>query len=90
MPSPSRASPATALGVVDSPAYFILEFMANHHMLQIFNRPQWYTVAGRSAEGYVAKVTAGFRERIETNAEVVAVTRDGVGLTLKIARALKR
>jgi len=77
--------PATR--VVDSPAYFILEFMANHHMLQVFNRPQWYTVAGRSAEGYVAKVTASFAEQIVTNAEVIAVTKSGSGLRLKVREA---
>jgi hypothetical protein len=65
--------PASA--VQASPAYFILDFMRNHHMLQIFDRPQWYTVAGRSADGYVAKVTRGFAHKIRTSAEVVSVKK---------------
>jgi predicted NAD/FAD-binding protein len=34
---------------LDFPCEFILEFMRNHHLLQLSNRPQWLTVAGRSS-----------------------------------------
>lgn len=30
------------------PAWFLLTFMKNHHLLQLVGRPQWLTVAGRS------------------------------------------
>ena len=63
-----------ASSVHDSPAFFILEFLKNHHMLQIMDRPQWYTVAGRSAAGYVAKVTREFADKIRTSTEVVSVS----------------
>lgn len=33
--------------VLSFPAYFILTFMKNHHLLQINGRPQWYTIAGK-------------------------------------------
>ena len=73
-----------AARVTESPAYFILEFMANHHMLQVFNRPQWYTVRGRSADGYIAKVTAAFKNKIVTSAEVTGVSKLASGWKLTI------
>jgi cyclopropane-fatty-acyl-phospholipid synthase len=33
--------------VVNFPAYFILSYMKNHHLLQVFGRPQWYTISGK-------------------------------------------
>ena len=68
-----------AATVHESPAFFILEFMKNHHMLSVFSRPQWYTVAGRSADGYVAKVTKAFAHKIRTGSEVVGASASGDG-----------
>lgn len=34
--------------VLASSAYAMVAFMDNHCMLQLFNRPQWKTVKGRS------------------------------------------
>ena len=55
------------------PALFILTFLRNHHLLQLTNRPQWLTVAGRTQQGYVDKVTAPFRHRLHTDAAVAAL-----------------
>eukprot|EP00899_Mesostigma_viride_P018529 jgi/Mesvir1/26678/Mv20460-RA.1 len=41
--------------IKNSSARSILSFLRNHHMLQLFGRPQWLTVKGRS-EKYVEKV----------------------------------
>jgi len=41
--------------VMQFPAAQLVGFLANHKMLQLFDRPQWKTVAGRSQQ-YVAKV----------------------------------
>ncbi|VAH25117.1 unnamed protein product [Triticum turgidum subsp. durum] len=48
-------------GVLGFSAFFVLSFCRNHHLLQIFGRPQWLTVKGRS-HTYVNKV----REELES------------------------
>ena len=67
---------ATAL---QFPAYFILTFLRNHHLLQLANRPQWLTVAGRSQDGYVQKVVAPFKQHIRTHTTVKALRRHADG-----------
>ena len=67
---------ATAL---QFPAYFILTFLRNHHLLQLANRPQWLTVAGRSQDGYVQKVIAPFKQHIRTHTTVKALKRHADG-----------
>ncbi|KAG8100018.1 hypothetical protein GUJ93_ZPchr0013g37482 [Zizania palustris] len=48
-------------GVLGFSAFFVLSFCRNHHLLQLFGRPQWMTVKGRS-HTYVNKV----REELES------------------------
>ena len=68
------------------PAYFILTFLRNHHLLQLTNRPQWLTVAGRSQDGYVQKVIAPFKQHIHTHTTVKALKRNPDGtVTLTLA-----
>lgn len=55
------------------PAFATLNFLRNHHLLQISGRPQWITVAGRSRE-YVKRITEPMKDRIHTSCEVVKVT----------------
>ncbi|WZZ28262.1 hypothetical protein YC2023_011663 [Brassica napus] len=67
--------------VLNFSAYSVLSFCRNHHLLQIFGRPQWLTVAGRS-QTYVAKVRAELEQRgckIRTSCKVesVATSEDG-------------
>ncbi|RID53176.1 hypothetical protein BRARA_G00594 [Brassica rapa] len=62
-------------------AYSVLSFCRNHHLLQIFERPQWLTVAGRS-ETYAAKVRAeleqrGCKIRTSCNVQSVSTSEDG-------------
>ena len=48
-------------GILQADALTILSFLRNHHMLQLFNRPQWLTVKGRSVtyvDAVVAHLTA--------------------------------
>lgn len=56
------------------PIRFVVDFFANHGMLQVHRRPLWRTVRGGSSR-YVEAMTAGFRERIRLGAPVGAVTR---------------
>jgi predicted NAD/FAD-binding protein len=72
------ASPGS---VAMMPARFLLRFLANHGMLSIDDRPQWYTIRGGSAR-YVEKLVAGHRERIRTRCRVTAVTRTAHGVVV--------
>ena len=56
------------------PIRFVLEFLDNHCMLQVNNRPQWKTVVGGSSK-YIAPLTQGFKDRISLNKPVNFVTR---------------
>ncbi|CAN8258363.1 unnamed protein product [Cochlearia groenlandica] len=72
-------------GVLSFSAYSVLSFCCNHHLLQIFGRPQWLTVAGRS-QTYVAKVRAELERlgcKIRTSCDIKSVlTSDGGGVTI--------
>ncbi|MFY9342555.1 MAG: FAD-dependent oxidoreductase [Planctomycetota bacterium] len=75
------AEPACLL---DMPARFFLRFFANHGMLAVTGRPQWFTVQGGS-RAYLAPLSAPFAERIRLRSPVVAVTRESGGVLVKVA-----
>ena len=56
------------------PARFLLEFFANHGMLELTGRPRWMTVKGGSAR-YVEKLVQPFEERIRLSCPVREVRR---------------
>jgi predicted NAD/FAD-binding protein len=56
------------------PAWSLVRFFANHHLLSIAGQPQWYTVTG-GAQEYVDRLTATFAHRIRTNCGAAAITR---------------
>lgn len=61
------------------PVGTLIRFCHNHGLLQVANRPQWYTVPGGSRE-YVRRVTARFEQlggQVRTDARVTAVSRGG-------------
>ncbi|KAJ0235723.1 hypothetical protein HA466_0263130 [Hirschfeldia incana] len=67
--------------VLNFSAYSVLSFFRNHHLLQVFGRPQWLTVAGRS-KTYDAKVRAeleqrGCKIRTSRNVQSVSTSEDG-------------
>lgn len=66
------------------PARFFVRFFHHHGMLSIDARPQWRTVCGGSAQ-YVQALTAGFKDRIQTNTPIVAIQRDHQGVVLTTA-----
>eukprot|EP00897_Mesotaenium_endlicherianum_P008430 jgi/Mesen1/7615/ME000397S06675 len=68
-----------AEGVLGCCAYAVLSFLRNHHMLQIFGRPQWLTVKGRS-QAYVSKVVEAVKARggsFRTGCAITAVHTTG-------------
>jgi predicted NAD/FAD-binding protein len=64
------------------PCKFVLEFLVNHRMLQVEDRPVWRTVKGgsrRYVEALVAKTPAEFH----VNQPVVAIERTDRGVRVK-------
>jgi predicted NAD/FAD-binding protein len=68
--------------VMKTSAYFILQFMNNHGLLNIVDRPDWYVLTGGS-RAYINYLTPALGERIYLNAPVQRIQRnqDGVILT---------
>lgn len=58
----------------DFPIRFILQFYRNHGLMQIRDRPQWFTLPGGSGT-YVERLIRPFRDRIQTNSPVRCVRR---------------
>ena len=66
------------------PMRFVIEFLENHRMLQVGNRPVWKTVVGGS-NSYVKKLLEDFKGQLKLNTGVQCVTRanDKINITLK-------
>ena len=60
------------------PVATMVRFCHNHGLIQVTNRPQWYTVAG-GARQYVEKIVAGIPDR-RLNTPVQQVLRDDQGV----------
>ena len=56
------------------PLTFFLQFFNNHGLLNITDRPQWYTIIGGSRE-YVAPLTETFKDKIKLNSPVTKVVK---------------
>lgn len=56
------------------PAKYLVRHFQNHGLLDLFNRPQWYTVSG-GAKRYVERLTQPFRDRIRLRCPVLSVRR---------------
>ncbi len=63
------------------PVATMIRFCHNHGLLQVSNRPQWYTVVG-GARHYVDKIVASLDDaRLRT--PVRRIVRDGAGVTVQ-------
>ena len=62
------------------PVATMIRFCHNHGLLQITDRPQWWTVSG-GARNYVDKITASIADR-RLNAPVLQITRNAQGVTV--------
>ena len=67
--------------VREFPAKSFIRFFVNHGLMQIRNRPQWYTVKGGS-RNYVEKLSAGFKDKIKLGTAVRSVKREGDGVMI--------
>ena len=61
------------------PLSFFVRFFENHGLLDIANRPQWYTIQGGSSS-YIEPFTRGYRDKILLNTPVTLVERTENGV----------
>jgi predicted NAD/FAD-binding protein len=78
----------TFRSILDFPAACFLAFCRNHGLLQLGDRPQWRTVAGRSRD-YVQRLAAGVSGPIFLNAPVRAIRRDPNGAEVALANGAR-
>ena len=67
---------------LDFPLHFFVRFFKNHGLLDLTNRPQWYTIKGGSSS-YIKPLTAGFKQHIRLNSKVSGVARTETGVVVK-------
>jgi cyclopropane-fatty-acyl-phospholipid synthase len=70
---------ASMTDVLQFPASQLIGFLCNHKMLQLFDRPQWKTVAGRSQQ-YTNKVGTILGDKAHTGTPVNSVTKTSKGM----------
>ena len=62
------------------PVATMIRFCHNHGLIQVSNRPQWWTVAG-GARQYVDKIVAQISDK-RLNTPVQRITRDALGVSI--------
>jgi predicted NAD/FAD-binding protein len=62
---------------------FILNFMENHGLLDIYQRPQWYIIAGGS-KNYIQPLVQDFKHNILLNSKVNQICRRDSKIVLKV------
>lgn len=70
------------------PAATMVRFCDNHGLLQVNNRPQWFTVQG-GAKHYVQAITSRIENK-HLNTPVQSIERDANGVVLHTARGAER
>jgi uncharacterized protein len=70
------------------PVSTLIRFCHNHGLMQVTNRPQWYTVAG-GARHYVDKITAQIADK-RLNTPVQLIERDVQGVRIVTANRAER
>ena len=74
LPMMSALWSASAENVLAFPASSLVEFMCNHRMLQLFDRPQWKTPAGRSIK-YTSKMAAVMGKNSHTSTPILGLKK---------------
>ncbi len=75
--------------ILQFPARYLVQFMANHQMLQVSGRPQWRVVRGGSAR-YVDALRARWQVEERLACPVQAVRREGDGVRVDSAAGSER
>ena len=76
---------STSLAQIESfPAVTLFRFLENHGMLRLTEKIRWRTIPGGS-QTYIAPLTAPYRARILTGANLLGVERREAGVRLRFA-----
>jgi len=86
MASALWSSPATQ--ILQFPARYLVQFMANHQMLQLGDRPQWRVVTGGSST-YVAAMRAHWPVHERLHCPVRSIRRHGHGVEVDSAAGIE-
>lgn len=68
--------------MLDFPFKFFALFFKNHGLLDVQNRPQWFTISGGS-RNYIPKLIAGFEDKIHLNTPIQKVFRQENHVTIQ-------
>ncbi|MEX1297897.1 MAG: FAD-dependent oxidoreductase, partial [Desulfotignum sp.] len=61
------------------PLPFFVRFFDNHGLLNLVDRPQWYTITGGS-RSYIPNITARYQDRIHLSSPVKKIVREPDGI----------
>jgi len=89
VPMASALWSSPAAQILSFPARYLVQFMANHQMLQVSDRPQWRVVEGGSAS-YVRALRARWAVQERLGCAVHAVRRDNDGVEIQSAHGVER
>ena len=89
VPMASALWSSPAAQVLAFPARYFVQFMANHQMLQVSDRPQWRVVQGGSSS-YVAALRERWSVHERLACVVQAVRRDADGVEIRSALGVER
>jgi uncharacterized protein len=81
VPMASALWSSASARILSFPAKYLVQFMANHQMLQVSDRPQWRVVRGGSST-YVRAMRARWRVRERLNTPARMILRDSDGVTV--------
>lgn len=89
LPMASALWSTPAQRVLSFPARYLVQFMANHQMLQVSGRPQWRVVDGGS-DRYVQALRERWNVEERLACPVLALSRDEDGVTVRSAAGEER
>ena len=74
--------------MLEFPAATMVRFCDNHGLLQVNNRPQWFTVQG-GAKHYVQAITQGIADK-RLNTPVLGIARNQQGVQVRTAQGVEQ
>ncbi|MBD8873699.1 FAD-dependent oxidoreductase [Rhodanobacter sp. DHB23] len=89
LPMASALWSSPSAQILAFPARYLVQFMANHQMLQVSGRPEWRVVRGGSAS-YVHALRARWDVHERLNCPVRAVRRDAEGVEVRSTAGTER
>ena len=89
LPMASALWSSPSAQILGFPARYLVQFMANHQMLQVSGRPEWRVVRGGSAS-YVEALRARWQVQERLRCPVRSVVRDGHGVVVESAAGSER